>query len=246
MDDINKLKAENEELKKINESKSDLISITAHKLRTYLTALKWTLRMFLNKDLGDVSNEQKKYLDVLIENNEKSISLVNNILDSNNTNDNSTLLNIKSVNIIELLEKIISIFSGEIKNKKLNLVLNKNDDAPQVKCDEEMITAVFENLIENAIKYSHNNGSIILSIKRDTEEKRVLISIEDNGIGIKEEDTPKIFGKYFRAPNAIEKESNGSGLGLFATKSFVEKNKGSIWFESTKNGTTFFVRLPID
>ncbi len=107
MDDINKLKAENEELKKINESKSDLISITAHKLRTYLTALKWTLRMFLNKDLGDVSNEQKKYLDVLIENNEKSISLVNNILDSNNTNDNSTLLNIKSVNIIELLEKII-------------------------------------------------------------------------------------------------------------------------------------------
>lgn len=247
MNEIEKLKAENEELKKINESKSDLISVTAHKLRTYLTALKWTLRMFLNKDLGDVSKDQKKYLEKLIDSNEKSISLINDTLSSNNSNRNPILINFKKINIVELLEKIIFLFSGELKNKKLDLLLNNNkDDIFEVRCDEDMIISVFENLIENSIKYSHDSEEIIISVKKDEAKNEVLISIHDNGIGIKDEDKPKIFSKFFRAENAIKKESNGSGLGLFTTKSFVENNKGSIWFESTDSETTFFVLLPID
>lgn len=249
MEDINRLIAENENLKKIIENKSDSFSITAHKLRTSLTALKWTLRMFLNKDLGDVSDEQKKYLEKLVENNEKSLLLINDMLISNRENNNSSVkLNITNINILELIEKIIFIFSGEFKNKNINLIIEKEENSIfQAKCDEEMMIGVFENLIENAIKYSHDGGEIKISIKKDEKSKGVLISIHDNGIGIKEEDTSKIFSKFFRAPNAIEKENTGSGLGLFTTKSYVDKNNGSIWFESINGGgTTFFVLLPTD
>ena len=247
MEDIEKLKIENESLKKVIENKSDILSTTSHKIRTTLTALKWTLRMFLNKDLGDITNEQKKYLEKLIENNEKSLSLINDVLVSNHTDEIKESINLSKINILNLLEKIIFIFSGEIKNKNINLIFNKeNNEHLEVKCDEDMITSVFENLIENAIKYSHDNGEIIISIKKDEKENRILISIEDNGIGIKEDDASKIFGKFYRAPNAIEKENTGSGLGLFTTKSLVNKNNGKIWFESKKEGTTFFVLLPID
>lgn len=249
MKDTEGLIVENENLKKIIKDRSDFFSITAHKLRTSLTALKWTLRMFLNKDLGNISDEQKKYLEKLIENNEKSLLLINDMLISNRENNNSSVkLNVTNINIIELVEKIIFIFYGELKNKNINLILNKDENSKlQVKCDEEMIIGVFENLIENAIKYSPNGGEIKISIKKDEKSNGVLISIQDNGIGIKEEDTSKIFSKFFRAPNAIEKENTGSGLGLFTTKSYVDKNNGSIWFESVKGeGTTFFVLLPTD
>jgi signal transduction histidine kinase len=247
MEDIEKLKSENENLKKIIENKSDLISTTAHKIRTTLTALKWTLRMFLNKDLGDITNEQKEYLEKLIENNEKSLSFINNILISNHTERVDESINLTKINLVELLEKIIFIFSGEIKNKNINLILKKEDiDHFLVKCDEEMVISIFENLVENAIKYSHDNGKIVISIKKDEKENGILVSIEDNGIGIKEGDTSKIFSKFFRATNAIEKENMGSGLGLFTTKSLINKNNGKIWFDSKKEGTTFFVLLPID
>ena len=101
-------------------------------------------------------------------------------------------------------------------------------------------------MIENSIKYSDQNDKIIISLRYNKEENYIEFSVHDSGIGIKEEDQKNIFNKFFRAKNATEKDMVGSGLGLFTTKSIVEKHKGKIWFESIPNsGTTFFVKLPI-
>ncbi len=248
MEDIEKLKIENEKLKKLNTDKSDLISLSAHKLRTSLSALKWTLKMFVNKDLGDINDEQKKYMEKAITSNEKAINLVNYLLTFNHSDDVSIKLNLKQINIVTLVDKIIPLFKGELKNKNINLIFNKTEKSiPYINMDEEMITNVIQNLIENAIKYSLSNSEIFIKITENISNNNIEFSIHDNGIGIKEIDKSKIFNKFFRAPNAIEKENTGSGLGLFTTKNIIEKHNGQIWFESSnKQGTTFFVSLPVN
>ena len=247
MDDIEKIRRENENLKKIDEDKSDLISVTAHQLRTSLSALKWILKMFINKDFGDLTQEQKDYLEKAITSNEHAISLVNYLLTFNNSESIGTILNFKMVDIPATLESVISLFYGELKNKNIKLNLSKsNEEMPLIKCDEEMISVVLQNLIENAIKYSDEGNEINISIKKDMADNGIQISVKSLGLEIEKEDQAKIFSKFFRAPNAIKKEKTGSGLGLYTAKNIMEKHNGKIWFESSKEeGTTFFIVLPI-
>jgi len=136
-------------------------------------------------------------------------------------------------------------FYGETNNKGIELIFLKPETIiPSINCDEEMIRVVIQNLIENSIKYSNANGKIFVSLSQ--KENNVQISVHDTGIGIKNEDKDNIFQKFFRAPNAIEKDAVGSGLGLYTTRNIVEKHNGKIWFEDTQSGeTTFFVILPI-
>lgn len=247
MDEIQVLKEENKKLKMINENKSDLVSISAHQIRTSLTALKWTLQMLLNEELGTLNDEQKSYLKKTMLNNEHTVGLVNSLLDLNHSNNTTLTFNFTKVDFLTTLEKVISIFSGEIKNKHINLILNKPEiEIPKINCDEEMIIVVLQNLIENAVKYSNDNTDIKVSLNYNKDENNILISINNQGIGIKKEDQANIFSKFFRASNAIEKDKVGSGFGLFATKNIVDKHNGKIWFESEDEiGTTFSVMLPI-
>ncbi|HAQ02567.1 hypothetical protein A2467_00590 [Candidatus Nomurabacteria bacterium RIFOXYC2_FULL_36_8] len=246
-DDIEKIKKENEKLKFINENKSDLVSVSAHQLRTSLSALKWTLKMFDDGELGNINDEQKKYIGKAIESNEHAIDLVNYLLTFNNLEDTSMAFDFKKVSILDILGKVIDEFYGELRNKNIKLTFIKPaTDIPDVKCDKEMITVAIQSLIENAIKYSQNNEEINIDLKYDPKNNEILISIHDQGIGIKKEDQLKIFNKFYRAPNAIKKETTGSGLGLFTTKSIVERHNGKIWFESSReSGTSFFILLPI-
>jgi len=247
MDEIEKLKKENEKLKMMNENKSDLISISAHQIRTSLSAFKWTLRMFLNKELGEITDEQKNYLEKAMSNNEHVLALVNSLLSLNHSSDTAITFNFKKLNILNLIDTVTTLFSGELRNKNISLIFNKSEEKiPELNGDEEMLIVVLQNLIENAVKYSNNNTSIKISLTYNKEDQNILFSINNHGIGIKKEDEMNIFNKFFRAPNAIEKDNIGSGFGLFATKNIIERHHGKIWFENgNEEGTTFKVILPI-
>jgi len=245
MNEIEKLKTEIEQLKKANGNKSDIISITAHQLRTSLSALKWILKMFIDEDIGKLTNEQSEFIKKAYVSNERMLALVNDLLTLNHTENLSIPYNLKKVDILNLIEQTLFEFYGETNSKGIELIFLKPETPiSPISCDEEMIRVVIQNLIENSIKYSNNHGKVIVSLKQ--EENDILISVYDTGIGIKEEDKGSIFQKFFRAPNAIEKDAIGSGLGLFTTKNIIEKHHGKIWFENSQNGgTTFFVSLPI-
>jgi len=246
MDDVEKLKKENEDLKNSNAVKSDLISICAHQLRTSLSALKWIFKMFTDKDVGALSSEQESLINKASESNERMLALVNDMLTLSHAEN--TALSFKSIptDIIKLAEQTLFEFSGESHKKQIELIFLKPDNSvPEVSCDPEMIRVVFQNLIENAIKYSDAGDKVVISIKNESDT--IEISVHDNGIGISESEQANIFGKFFRAENAKKKDIIGSGLGLFTTKRIVEQYKGKIWFESkTGAGTTFFVSLPIN
>ncbi|NVN96705.1 HAMP domain-containing histidine kinase, partial [Candidatus Nomurabacteria bacterium] len=219
MEEIEKLKEEIEKLKIINENKSDLISISAHQIRTSLTAFKWTLKMFSNEELGKINDEQRTYLERIINNNDYTISLVNNLLNLNHLKDLPTNLDLKPIDITGTINKVLVLFFGESKSKNININFEKPEkEIPSVNCDEEMIIIVLQNIIENALKYSKDNTEIKISLSYNEEDKNISIHVHNDGIGIKEEDHSHIFSKFFRANNAKEKDPVGSGFGLFATK----------------------------
>jgi len=247
MEEIEVLKIENDKLKKINAAKSELISVSAHQLRTSLSALKWILKMFLNKDLGKISTEQEGFMVKAYDSNERMITLVNNLLTLNHTGEASSELKFAKVDIVKLLEQILFEFSGETFNKGIELTLLKPDSSEihTINCDVDKIRIVLQNLIENAIKYSYAHGKIVVTIRNKKEISSIEISVHDNGIGISKENQQNIFNKFFRATEAIKKESTGSGLGLYTTREIIEQHHGKIWFESSpESGTTFTISLP--
>ena len=245
MEEIDNLKKENEKLLKLNENKSDIISITAHQLRTSLSALKWILKMFIDEDLGKLTNEQSELIQKAFSSNERMLNLVNDLLTLSHSEDSLIKFNFKKINILSLIEQTLFEFSGEANKKEIGLIfLRPESTLPLINCDEEMMRVVLQNLIENAIKYSNKDGKVFISLKQNGGE--IQISIHDAGIGINVEDRDNIFKKFYRAPNAQAKDIIGSGLGLFTTKNIVERHKGRIWFDNTQGvGTTFFVTLPI-
>ena len=244
-EDIEKLKNEIEKLKKINENKSDIISITSHQLRTSLSALKWILKMFIDEDVGKLTNEQSELIKKAYNSNERMLAIVNDLLVLSHAEDTSISYNFEKIDISNLVEQILFEFHEELNKKKVELIFLKPETTlPLINCDKEMMRVVIQNLIENSIKYSNINGKVFVSIKQ--KENEVQISVHDTGIGINNKDKDSIFKKFFRAENAVEKDTIGSGLGLFTTKNIIEKHNGKIWFENNeKEGTTFSITLPI-
>ncbi len=245
MDELHELRKENAELKKLSALKSDWISLSAHELRTSLAANKWMLKMFLDQDFGDITHEQAGFMKKAFDGTERMLTLVNDMLAINHTQDGLTFsYNFKETNIVSLLDDVIFDFHGESFKKGVEIIfLRPENPLPLIQIDADKIRVVLQNLVENALKYSTKGHSVIIAIA--DQEDSLRISVKDQGIGIPLSEQPKIFEKFYRATNAKQTEEVGSGLGLYTTKMLVEAHGGKMWFESQENdGTTFFVTLP--
>lgn len=244
--DIKQLQEENERLKQLHGVKADIISISAHQIRTSISAIKWIIKMFLDGDLGPVTEEQANLLRKAYESNEKAISIVSELLLINKTEDiTEKEYELEKINLIELIDNAIFNFSGEAFARGIEVIFLKPDKSlPEVSGDKEKISVVLQNLLENAIKYSNMHGKVFITLKHD--EENVTLSIKDIGVVISEEGKSKIFEKFYRDPDAQKKEAIGSGIGLFTIKKIIERHNGQIWFESSvEGGTTFYFTIPI-
>ena len=240
---MEELKSENEKLKEMLDFKSDLISMMSHQLRTSLSASKWVLKMFLDEDLGHITEEQKVFLKKTYENNEKMICLVSEMIEVNKENSTEIIYDFKEHNIVEIIDETLVEFTGEAKERKVTLNFTKPAEII-IECDISKIRTALQGLIENSIKYNKEKGSVFIEVEKEL--GNVIVSVKDTGIGISEEEKDKIFNKFFRSVGAKKKESVGSGLGLFAVKTIAEKHNGKIWFESKEGeGSTFHISLPI-
>lgn len=243
---IIQLQQENEKLAKLNSFKSDVISISAHELRTSLSATKWLLKMCLDGDLGPLTSDQSKLLKKAFEGNDRMIGLVNEMLSINHTEEASLSYNPQPTDIVSLIDNIVFDFVGESYKRGVELLFLKPDHTIKtLHVDQGKIRFVIQNLIENAIKYSNDGDKVLITLNENPDA--LTITIKDTGIGILEDDKARIFEKFFRSKNAKEKEEIGTGLGLYTSKNIVEKHGGTMTFESTQNqGTSFFVSLPFE
>ena len=231
--------------KLIEQMKTEFVSLAAHQLRTPLSAIKWTLRMLLDGDLGRITKEQKDFVQKTYQSNERMISLINDLLNVTRIEEGKYLFKLEAVSVEEIIQPLIITYEEEAKRRKITLSFNKpKTKTPAIEVDKEKIGLAIENLINNAIRYTLPPGKVTVDLKCD--KKGLEVSVKDSGVGVPKDQEDRIFTKFFRAANVIRMETEGSGLGLFITKNIVEAHGGKIWFESKEGeGTTFYISLPL-
>jgi len=232
--------------KEISRMKTEFVAIAAHQLRTPLSAIKWSLHMVLDGDVGKVSSEQIEFLKKAYQSNERMIILINDLLNISRIEEGRFIYNREVYSLEKIIEDTNDLLIGLSKEKKVKLIFKKpKKQLPKIKIDKEKITLVIQNLIDNGIRFNKIGGTVTISVKYD--KIFMYITIKDTGVGIPDLEQERIFTKFFRANNVVKLDVEGSGLGLFICKNIVEAHGGKIWFESTENkGTTFIFTLPIE
>ncbi|MGM0629179.1 MAG: ATP-binding protein [Patescibacteria group bacterium] len=234
----------NEHLREIDELKSEFVSVAAHQMRTPLSGIKWSLDMLAREQAGSVNAKQKRMLLKSYESNERMILLVNNLLNTDRIESGRTDLEMRKVNLKDIVNNLIYYIKPQARSKGVEVNISSDTDLPHVEADPEKIRDAVQNILENAVKYTEEEGGIDIDVH--CEKGRVLLSISDDGIGIPEESKKDVFTKFHRGENAVKMRTEGSGLGLFVSKEIVEKHDGTIWFESEEGkGTTFYISIPV-
>jgi len=231
--------------KMIDNLKSEFISIAAHQLRTPLSAIKWSIKMILDGDVGRLNEEQQQLLFKGYQSNERIIHLVNDMLNVSRIEEGRFGYNFEKVDFLEIVKSEIESLEPIFKRKNIGFVVNKPKKAPLVYIDSEKMHLVMQNLFENAVKYTPDFGRIELTIVMG--DKFLKVKVKDNGVGIPKDCQEKLFSKFFRADNVIRLQTEGSGLGLFIVKNIIKKHGGEITFDSKEGmGTEFVFTIPLD
>ncbi|OGF28580.1 hypothetical protein A2331_04190 [Candidatus Falkowbacteria bacterium RIFOXYB2_FULL_34_18] len=242
--------------RKIEQMKTEFVSVASHQLKTPLTGIKWFTELLLNGRAGKISEKQKDFLTQISLSNSRMIKLVGDLLDVSHIETGKKFeINKTESDINEIIDQAISDNQNLIKEKNIKIE-NKIKEAVRTKFvfDKEKIRQVFYNLISNACKYSKNDGIIEIGCGCEIEkgvfrahcgcdfdsEKEIAFYVKDDGMGIPKKQQEKIFEKFFRADNAIIAQSDGTGLGLYIAKAIVVAHGGSMWFESKENRGTIF------
>jgi two-component system, OmpR family, sensor histidine kinase VicK len=241
--------------KEIDRAKGEFVSLASHQLRTPLSTIGWYAEMLLAGDAGELNPEQKDYLEEIYKSNRRMVDLVNALLNVSRIDLGTFILTPEPVDFVETMVSVIKDLGQQIHEKELVIKEDYEKDFPKIQADPKLTRIIFQNILTNAVKYTPNEGRVSVYIGSilgkdikhgEPEEKYALICVEDTGYGIPKNQKNKIFSKLFRADNVREKETDGTGLGLYLVKSVVEACGGEIWFSSEENkGSTFSVIIPL-
>ncbi len=241
------LEQANEQLKTHDKTQKEFINIAAHELRTPIQPILGLTQIIYSKIDDDVSQyekqKQKEMLEVIIRNANRLQRLSEDILDVTRIDSQNLNLKLERLNLDEIISNAINDArrSHEIKNVNLSYQRDKHDDDSMfVQADRGRLNQVISNLTNNAIKFT-KEGSIVVSVKKEERENKVIVSVKDTGIGIHSEVLPRLFQKF------ATKSYQGTGLGLYISKSIVEAHGGRMWAENNtdEKGAVFFFTLPM-
>lgn len=228
----------------VDKAKTEFVSLASHQLRTPLTALRWYLELFLNGEMGKLTPEQHESLEEVYNVNLRLIDLVKSLLSVARIELGTLAFAPEPSSIEQLARDVVFELKPQIIEKHLHFSEQYDPEIPPIPLDPDLTHVIFQNLLSNAVKYTPDGGHVGLKIVREAHS--VLIEVTDTGYGIPKSQQRQLFTKLFRADNVREKETDGTGLGLYIIKSIVKASHGKVWFESEENnGTTFYVRLPL-
>ncbi len=232
------------EHKLLEERKNEFISIATHELRTPITAIKGYLSL-MERDASSLSDKHKGYLERATAANNRLIKLAEDLLLSVQVEEDRLRLNLRPINLAVVVSKVVRDLTPKALAKDLLLNYTSPNFVTWVVGDEEKVQQIFENLIDNAIKYTPRGAiDVWFERSRSQDQTFIITHVRDSGIGISSKNYASIFEKFRRTHNTVEIRESGSGLGLFIVKSFVEKLGGKITLSSRiGKGTTFSVRL---
>lgn len=236
--------------KELDELKDKFVANVSHELRTPLVAIQKSLGLILEKELGEVNPEQKKFLDIAYRNIDRLSRLINDLLDVSKLEAGKMTLRPEPAPIKEMAQNIFSTMQTWVKDKKIQFKTELSDEKLMLECDPDRMTQVLTNLCGNAIKFTPEGGTITVDAKTVSDPKLspgecIEIGIRDTGIGIAPEDCGRIFQKFEQVSLAQPQGVSSTGLGLTIVKEIVELHGGRIWVESeVGKGSRFVFRVP--
>ncbi len=231
--------------KQLETAKYEFLSLVAHELRTPLIGIGGTIRNVLMDQTGDIKASVKDYLMMASEEVDRLDQMVTEFLDYSAIEEQRLMVNRTKVNIKQLIEKVLINFAAGLKAKKLNLSTDIRDNMPAFLLDENRCYNVFRNLIENAIKYTPENGWIKVSAGYDQQTMVLELTVEDSGIGIAEKNLDQLFQRFIQIERKVQNARGGIGLGLSIVKGIVEAHGGQIRVESHPGqGSRFIITIP--
>ena len=243
-----KLAAVNEELKELDRMKSDLLANVSHELRTPLTAIKGYTDYILERKLGSITDKQEKGLVVVQRNLDRLSKSIDALLDFSRMDMGRIALSIQPFSLQPLVEQIHTTVRSELERKRLTFVADIDPALPYVIADREKLSAVLENLVINAIKFTPEGGRITVGAARSPGAARSSadIRVADTGIGIAEDQLDRIFNRFHQVDGSSTRRFGGVGLGLAIVKSIIEAHGSTITVESRPGkGATFRFSLPL-
>ncbi|MFA5143265.1 MAG: ATP-binding protein [Candidatus Omnitrophota bacterium] len=230
------------ELKRLEEIRKDFVANVSHELRTPISSIKGYAETLLD---GKVDNEDtvKEFLSIIYQDSNRLANLIDDLLDLSKIESGKMKMEFEPLEILPIVSRCVNVLEKTAKDKTLSLKLDIPADLSKVLGDHKRLSQVFLNLLDNAIKYTPEGGSI--TVIATSKEKIVQIDISDTGIGIAEKDLPRIFERFYRVDKARSRELGGTGLGLSIVKHIIQAHNGQVWVQSTLGqGSTFSFTIP--
>lgn len=239
------LREANEDLLHLDQLKSDFLATMSHELRTPLTSVIGYSDMMLSGMTGDVTEKQKGFLRSILNSAETLLNLINDILDMTKIEAGKLELNLEPVELRSVLISVLSVAKPRARNKKIQISTFLPTDLPTLYADPPKLVQILLNLLTNAIKYTHELGRVGIEA-RPTSSGMVEIRVTDTGIGITQEDIPRVFERFTQIDSSSTRNQGGTGLGLTITKDLIELHGGTIKVQSQLGkGTSFTFTIPI-
>lgn len=257
------IKENNEKLKKLEELKSQFISIVSHELKTPLTSLNTSIDVILKGMTGEIGEATENFLNLAKRNVTRLYAIIKDLLDIQKIEADKMDFKFEINDIIPSIENVKNTLEGWAKEQNVTIKTELAKELPAVFIDTQRIEQILNNLISNAVKFSKENGTVTIrtalissetirkseffdELPEEMNEKYVQITVKDDGIGIAKENWNKIFEQFEQIENSLSRKVGGSGLGIPIAKKLTDAHKGYLWLNSALNkGTSFYLAIPV-
>lgn len=228
---------------KLESSRREFVANVSHELRTPLTNVKGYTETLIDADSELDAETRRKFLQVVYNETDRMTHIVKDLLTLSQLDHGRMAMEMTELPVKMIVSNITSAMMIEAKNQRIALTTAFDDPLPNIVADRARMEQVITNIVSNAVKYNKPGGSVAVSVR--WEEPDVVIRVQDTGLGIPQEDLPRLFERFYRVDKARSREKGGTGLGLAIAKEIVEHHSGTIAVESQLDvGTTVTIRIP--
>lgn len=239
------LRTSNTQLRHLDKTKDEFLSMASHQLRTPLTSVKGYLSMVLEGDAGKVTDTQRQLLGEAFVSSERMVHLIHDFLNVSRLQTGKFMLEQHPYDIAKLVAEEVKSLQRAAETRNMKLEFNNTIGELVLNIDENKIRQVIMNFIDNALFYSHDDS--VIKVELTKTDDSVELRVKDTGIGVPKGEQSQLFTKFYRASNARKQRPDGTGVGIFLAKKVVTEHGGNVLFESTEGkGSTFGFRLPIN
>ncbi|MHB1118366.1 MAG: PAS domain-containing sensor histidine kinase [Minisyncoccota bacterium] len=228
--------------RELEETRRDLLSLASHQLRTPLSGTKWLIETLKKGLHGPLTEKQGEYLDEIYKINERMTALVHDMMNVLRAESGAIMIKREPVSMTTVLDAVRETLNEAAKYKNITLQIISEKDYV-IETDSLLLRSILESFVSNAINYSSPGKKITISVEKKPTE--FILSVQDFGIGIPEDEQQRIFERFYRASNAKVFDTRGTGLGLYMANTIAQKIGVRLSFESRKDmGSTFYIHIP--